>query len=423
VVEGQHALRLSSKLTLTSLLTFNRYEVMPESRYVFPIAGTLFLDDFKYAVGVGAQVEEKLDVDVSDTTRLMFGFTAANCDIIPKATVPGGADPDQDIIEQAGKLTYYQQVDGVLVRTDLNRTTDYHYQQFGFYAEGSHRFNDLFRVIAGVRVDLSTRYDDVPVSPRAAAVFTGLGGRLTLKYVFQRAYVAPAPYFSYNIFDNGVRISKGNPDLRPEKALSNEVQVAWQDRQLLVTASAYYNHQSDLLITAQSELPDTEIGEVFVNADGTGRRTLTKSINLGTSNAYGFDVSSRYKSDRFSSWASYSYVDFQRKTGGIESGLGQISRHNVRAGLTLSVLRNLHVTPSLVFRSMPENLTATYDGLGVSLDNPYEVNLNLLYAPTRYLDVFATIRNLTDHHYALRGVSGPALQEPLSGWLGLRFAY
>jgi outer membrane receptor for ferrienterochelin and colicin len=398
--------------------------VMPESRYVFPVAGQLFLGDFKYGVGSSAQIEEKLDADLSDSTRLMFGFTAANYDIIPKATIPDHpARPDQNIIQQAGTLTYYRMDGGTLVQEGINRTTDFHWQQFGGYAEGSHRFNDLFRIIAGVRVDLSTRYDDVPVSPRAAVVYTGLGGRLTLKYVFQRAYVAPAPYFSYNVFDNGRRISRGNSDLQPEKALSNEVQVAWQGRHLLLTASTYYNHQSDLLITAQSELPETEIETVYTNPDGTGERKLTRSINLGTSNAVGVDVSSRFKSDRFSTWASYSFVDVHRRTGGVESGLQQISRHNVRAGLTLSALRNLHITPSVVFRSTPENLSQTYDGLGVSLDNPYEVNLNLLYAPTRFLDVFATIRNLTDHHYALRGVSGPALQEPFSGWLGVRFRY
>ena len=36
VVEGQHALSLSDNLTLSSTLTFNRYEVQPDSRYVFP---------------------------------------------------------------------------------------------------------------------------------------------------------------------------------------------------------------------------------------------------------------------------------------------------------------------------------------------------------------------------------------------------
>ena len=34
-----------------------------------------------------------------------------------------------------------------------------------------------------------------------------------------------------------------------------------------------------------------------------------------------------------------------------------------------------------------------------------------------------TIRNVTDHRYALRGVAGPALQEAFSLSTGLRFRY
>ena len=61
--------------------------------------------------------------------------------------------------------------------------------------------------------------------------------------------------------------------------------------------------------------------------------------------------------------------------------------------------------------------------MGVSLSNPYEVNLSVLYTPVDLLDVFAVARNLTNNKYALRGVSGPAPQEPLSVMGGLRVRY
>ena len=96
-----------------------------------------------------------------------------------------------------------------------------------------------------------------PVSPRAALVYNGLGGKLALKYIFSMAYVAPAPYFGQNVFDNGVQISGPNPDLKPEKATSNEINATFKTSKLLVSASGYYNYQSNLLVTAQSELPET----------------------------------------------------------------------------------------------------------------------------------------------------------------------
>ena len=106
---------------------------------------------------------------------------------------------------------------------------------------------------------------------------------------------------------------------------------------------------------------------------------------------------------------------------GAKRGSIQIPAHNVRAGLTWAILPNLSVTPSLVLRSTPENLPpATYDGAGVSLKTPYEVNANVLYTPIEILDVFVTGRNLTNHKYALRGVSGPAVQEPIAVMGGVR---
>jgi outer membrane cobalamin receptor len=426
VVEGQHQLRLSSRLTLSSILVLNRYQIDPESRYVFPDgAGGLFLRDFKYGTGSGETLEEKLDVELGESTRLVMGLLAGNYDVVPKVTVLDGADTRRSLVPQAGILTYY--TDPAMTpasRVDINRANDFHYQHYGAYVEGSHRFTEAVRAIAGVRLDHNTRYDAIPVSPRAALILRGLDQRLTLKYVFSMAYVSPAPYFGNNIFDNGVQISAGNPDLEPERALSNEVNVTWQAGGLLASASGYFNHQSDLLITAQSEAPETEVAPVvFVqNPDGTtGTRRVARSINLGSSNAYGLDLSARYSSERLSGWASYSYVDFDRTLNGRHSGLDQISRHNVRAGVTVHLLPGLSLTPSLVLRSTPENLPMTYDDMGVSLAHPYEINVNALYSPFDGLDVFLTGRNITYHHYAVRGVSGPAIQEPLRILGGVRW--
>ena len=68
-------------------------------------------------------------------------------------------------------------------------------------------------------------------------------------------------------------------------------------------------------------------------------------------------------------------------------------------------------------------MTYDYPNVGVSLKHPYELNLSALYSPVELLDVFLTGRNLTNHKYALRGVSGPAPQEPITIMTGLRARY
>ena len=177
----------------------------------------------------------------------------------------------------------------------MNRTVNLQYQGLGAYAEGAYNFNQNLRLIGGVRLDTNTRFSDVPISPRAALIVNGFGGRLTLKYVFSMAYVAPSPYYSYNIFDNGVQIGTLNTRLSPERARSNEASVTWRTEYLLLSGSAYYNQQSDLLITSQSEAPETVISPmVFVNPDGTGMRRLANSVNLGTSTGLGYDLFFRF---------------------------------------------------------------------------------------------------------------------------------
>ena len=52
--------------------------------------------------------------------------------------------------------------------------------------------------------------------------------------------------------------------------------------------------------------------------------------------------------------------------------------------------------------------------------NDRQVNVNAVYTPIELLDVFVTARNVSSNHYALRGISGPALQEPRWFMAGLR---
>jgi outer membrane receptor protein involved in Fe transport len=425
VVEGQNALNFSENVTLHSTLTFNRYELDPRSRYVFPDSmGGLFLDDYKYAVGTSAALEEKLDLEITASTRLMVGAVAANYDVVPKATVPGGANTRGDVVLQSGSLTYYTRAGDPTSRVDLPRTVNLQYQQFGAYVEGAHRFSANLRAIAGVRADASTRFSAIPVSPRAALIVQGFDGRLALKYVFSMAYVAPSPSFIYNIYDNGGQIGIGNPELKPERARSNEFNISWRSEFLLLSGSAYYNEQSDLLTISQSGAPETLVAPmVFVRPDGTGPRRLAQSVNLGTSKGMGSDLFFRFSTARISGWGSYSYVDFKRTLGPMVSGLPQISRHNVRVGGTLAILENLSLTPSLVLRSSPENLPDSYRDAGVSLQMPYEINVSALFTPVEALDLLVTVRNASFRRYALRGIAGPALQEPRWALAGLRLRY
>ena len=152
---------------------------------------------------------------------------------------------------------------------------------------------------------------------------------------------------------------------------------------------------------------------------GTQTRRLVHTANGGTSRNLGLDLFGKAAFGPVSAWASYSFVDFEKSNSGITSGLRGASTHNGRVGLTWAVTSKLFITPSLVIRSTPENVAPGV--LGREMQTPWEANLHLLFAPAKQLELFADLRNATDHKYALGGLSGQAVpQETLRAMLGAR---
>jgi outer membrane receptor for ferrienterochelin and colicin len=424
VAEAANKMALTESAILESRLSFNRYEIDPETRYVFPVSPTeLFLNDFKYGLGTGVTLEEKVNVEFDKDLSFIFGLMAGSYDIIPKATVPGGADTSGNIVSQAGSFVYYTEKNNAHSRVEVPRATDLSYENYSAYVEGSYQVLENVKVIGGARLDTNTRYTEDPFSPRASVVYTDPDHHFTAKYIFSKAFVAPAPYFAYNVFDNGVALNTINPDLEPERATSNEVNLLWNKDSWMVGASIYYNRQENLILVGDLALPANIMSDsVFVDEAGTQRRILTQTVNGGESTAKGFDLYAKYGSEQVALWSSYSFVDVESEMGSSSSGLPQISKHNIRFGLTYKLLDNLSMTPSLVFRSTPENVTRTFS-LDDELKNPYELNAHIIYTPTEDLDLFLSVRNLTDNHYALRGLLGPTPQEPLSVMGGMRFTF
>jgi outer membrane receptor protein involved in Fe transport len=424
VISASNTSELASWLELASSLAWNRYEVAPDTRYVFAVGEELFLDDYKYALGTGFTVEERLVAQPLEELTLMLGLTGSSFDVIPKATVPGGADLSGDIVSQAGSFSYYTTPGDPESLVVLPRATDLVYQTYATYLEGAWRPLSLLGLVAGVRADLNTRFDEVPVSPRLALLVHPLQG-LTAKYIFTQAFVAPAPYYGYNVFDNGVALNQANPDLAPETARSNELALSFQSVHALLGVSAYFTTQQNLLVVGDRATPLNIVDEeVYLDVEGTTTRLLTQTANGGQSRSMGVDVYGRYSAWNFEAWSSVSVVDFRSELQGQTSGLDGLSAVNVRAGLTFKPIDGLALTPSFTLRSTPQNLAQPEAPLLVDESEvPYEVNAYARYSPTDWLEGFVSARNLTNRRGALRGLVTPVPQESLQVSGGVRLSF
>ena len=106
----------------------------------------------------------------------------------------------------------------------------------------------------------------------------------------------------------------------------------------------------------------------------------------------------------------------------IKSGLSGISPVNIRFGLTWLPVKMVSITPSIIFRSTPDTIITTF-GLDEEIKNPYQLNTNINYKPTKWLHIFINGTNVTNHKYALKGVIGPTPQETIQVLAGLRFMF
>lgn len=419
-VEARHHAPLAARLDLASSVTYNRYEVDPESRYVFPVNGALFLDDYKYALGSSVGIEEQLLARLTTRITLAGTMTATFFDITPKATVPGGADRDGDVVRQAGTLSYYTSAGNAGSRVDVPRATHLSYRNMAGALQAHARVTDALRVSAGGRVDANTRFGDTPFSPRVDVHYAPAGSRLSWHYSYARGFVSPGPYYGYNVYDNGVQLNVANPDLQPERARSHEARAAWRTGDLQVTSSVFANQQSNLFLIGELLLPVNIVAPtVYVDAAGRQPRVLTRTANGGRRTARGADLSARMQRPWGEAWGSYSFVDVSSSSHTAANSLGGLSAHNVRAGITWRALSTVTLTPSLTLRSTPNGI-ADAAGLADALELPYEVNAHLRWQPRARWELFVNARNLTDRRYALRGILTPTPQEGRVLMVGVR---
>jgi outer membrane receptor protein involved in Fe transport len=416
--EARNVVALSERVDLQSAVTVSQYEIDPRSRYVFPKDETSwFLNDFKYGVGSGASMEETLVMRLLPRFDLLAGAVASTFDIVPKATVPGGADPRGDVSAEGGSFVYYTEQGNPASRQEIRRAVNVRYQTYAAYAEGAWRLTDRVKSIAGVRVTDDTRFEENPVTPRASLVWDPVK-RLTAKYTYAEAYVAPAPYFAHAPFDNGTRLATANPDIEPEKARSHELTLTHTLDSGSLNVSLYYGEQDNLLIVADAGVPENILQDPVYLEDG-GTRALATTVNGGRSHNMGVDVYGDVRLGDVNPWFSYSYVDYEETIGDMRRGLRGISRHNGRLGATWAVTPKLAVTPSLVVRSRPENVKP--GRLDAELNAPWEVNVYALYRLTRRVETFLDVRNATDNRYALGSFVGDAVpQETFRAVAGVR---
>ena len=420
VTEAKYVWQVNDRLTVDSIATYSWYEVHPDSLYAFPLNGTEWsLNNHNYGNQNAFTLEEMLRFDVSEKISLLGGVAYTNYDVVPKSTFVGGAQrgSDASLVQQGGTLTYYTEAGNPASIQEVPIVAEIDWERYGAYFEMTWDVLPKLEILAGTRVDKDSRIDDPSITPRIALIYD-VSENFTAKYTYSTAYISPSPYFAYEIFDINNTLKLPNPNLEPEESQVHEINLTWHNDWLNLGSSFYYGEQEDLLLWGERTLP--VLGTVFLDPSGTISRDLTRAINSGTSWNMGVDLYGKARiRDNFNVWGAYSLVEFEEKSMGKTHGLPGISHQIYKLGCTWAITPDLFVTPSLVGRSHPENLEI--NSLGNKVENPWQMNLHVLYAPANDWEIYTSIQNITNHKYALGGPLSIAIpQETINGVIGVR---
>jgi outer membrane receptor for ferrienterochelin and colicin len=428
VLQAQNKKQLTDNVDLSVFLTYNLYEINPQTAFTLyqtPALPALPYYDYsqdKWGRGSQLSLESRLDWHPSEALFVTLGAEASDNESSPKATTAGGFDASKDLLSQSGKIDYY--LSAADRTADINKLSvatiaEMKYRRYGLFTQAKWKALDKLQFVLGGRFDKDSRFSNTTFNPRASAIYS-VSDRLTLKYIFGTAYVAQPMYFTYNVFTNTSQLNLPNLDLKPEKAMSNEVNLVYTAGTVQANVGAYYNRQKDLFRTGETV---TGSGSAYLPGTG-GPLAITTNINLGDSVAWGLDSLFKFKlRQKDNLFLAASFVDATFNAKGLETGLDKISALNARVGATVYAGDRFFISPRFSWRSNPHlsnGQPATNERLASGalinqtpglVKDLYQLDLYGGYHVKESVTVFSRLSNVTNHKYALRG-SRPATNTP-----------
>ena len=395
----------NEKWNIQSNLSRGRYELSPESQ--FQNTFTNYNSGYKYAQHTSFQIREQLTYSINELHSIIAGFSFQDVNALAKTgDLPFAYDKDKPVALQG---MYYIGTNVTDVNgTDLTLLQDFYQVQqknYGSFLQYQGEITSFLNLTAGLRYDYNTRYGS-SINPRLGTVISA-SDRMKFKVLYGEAFLAPSVYKAFQHYGAFVTVPDtndptqvgglfgpfwhlSNPDLKPEKLRTTEMQASYIMDRVGITLSGYYNQISDLIVN------EVESGQTF---KGITVQDVERPINKGEALTYG--VTARLDSYLYLGSMSlntnltYSYSD-----GEIDgAALPFSAQHTVKFGTVLKSDK-WSINPRVMFRS--ESLHPTLmdvDGNRESNDSFALVNLYARYQVTDFMAFNLKARNLLNSKY------------------------
>ena len=435
IFRADNNLRINDNLLANTSITYNKYEIDPSSAYVWILNDKYNYNDDKYGRGRGFEFEERISWDIlkdnkalgdfSKNLALTGGVWLADYESVPKATIAGGYQANENLIKQGSDFLYYNSKTDRDTNANIQKATAVtalSYQNYAGYLQTQWDIFDNLNAVIGARVDKDSRFNTLPFNPRASLIYSPMDN-LNFKLIYGKAFVFPPPYFTHAVYQNPLQINQSNNNISPEEAQSGELNVSYALGNLFLNLGTFYNTQSNLFLLGDSApTPSIVKDEIWVK-DSEKPLKLTQNTNSGQSKMYGFDSLFKYKFNSSNNlFLAVSYVNGEYNILNKVSGLDRISNTKIRLGGTFKVIDNFFVSPRVSWRSNPNFTETQIPHLKNELTNLYQVDLYSYYDFGGF-KLFANLNNITNNKYAMHGGYGPVPAETFYAVGGIDYSF
>ncbi len=410
VTRIENNLKIADSLNLKSSLTSSFYRIEPESQYVFEVGGNYFYDDNKYGRGSAQILEQQVNWNLNSDLSFVLGYEYRRSEGVPKASFGSDFNENGSLTGQSSDFDY---VDGSGTHT-VRKVNEFVYSTLGVFAQGDWKISPKLRAVAGLRYNEMSLSEEHPIVPRMSLI-SPISDTMTVKLMHSQAFIYPALYFQYNVFDNGAQVNISNPNLKPEQSQTTELNFVYDAKPWSNSSSIYYNKQKDLFLVEYWETDSPGyLGPVTV---GGNARDLYQTANSGSSESYGFDSLTQYQFGSGSStFLALSYVTGRTKEINVYERLDRISNLNLRLGMSYLLSEKFTLSPRLSWRSDPLVSDMSLNGGAAKASNEhsqfkniYQFDLYMGYKASSALHFFSRLNNLTNNKYMMRGFQPDAV--------------
>jgi len=294
--------------------------------------------------------------------------------------------------------------------------------QLALFAEDEWSITDNFSLTSGTRITRDENYGN-QFTPRLYGVWHS-SEQWTLKGGISSGFRAPSlrqAVADWGQVTGGTNdpsrggMIQGNPDLKPEKSISEEIGIVWNNRENLNTSLTFFNTEFKNRITNIRTCEDTEGTKLKDNkrvitgnckVEGVEYLFTQKPINVNKANLRGIEATLNWQATaalRFSS--NYTYSESEQKTGSNKGNpLNDTPRHMLNGSLDYAVSAplSLWTHANMRGRSEDSSLEGTPSITLVDMGGNYKLSQNLNLGLAVY-NLFDKQVNKDDHNRTYDG--------------------